>query len=120
MPKANVKRSWMLLTKWAKIVTNISKFSPNFVTNIDVIDSGSYLAFAYYSRVSTKLTHVKKLSILWKVVESGRNSQFRTKLILFSGKTKIFRIFENFFLIVLIFLIQIDVFSAHVFVTRLK
>ena len=35
-----------------------------------------------------------------------------------SGELKIF--FENFFLIVLIFLIQIDVFSAHVFVTRLK
>lgn len=62
--------------------------------------------------------------------EKGRNSPFSAveydralstwpqKIGTESGELKIF--FENFFLIVLIFLIQIDVFSAHVFVTRLK
>ena len=66
---------------------------------------------------STKIFAENRAKLFKNWLESGRNGQVGTNCLLFDGFKGSF---ENFFLIVLIFLIQIDVFSAHVFVTRLK
>jgi len=66
---------------------------------------------------STKIFAENRAKLFKNRLESGRNGQVGTNCLLFDGFKGSF---ENFFLIVLIFLIQIDVFSAHVFVTRLK